>query len=1138
MLTLIIIVLALCIISILFQEFTTGLVLAGLLALVLHLVSRLKELERRLSQGFTQPAEPASPGMSVAEEQLATGWEISPSAPERPVAAAPPPDEPAQVYRRSAAAGETVAQTVAAFTRAAEPEIPPEPAVPGLIEKSIAAAWSWITGVNVFVGVGIIIVFWGMTYLIHYAIDENIIPIELRLIAVAATAVGLLYWGWRQRALRPNFALVVQGGGIGLLYLTIFAAFSLYRVMPSLPAFVLLFLTVMLAAVLAVLQNARSLALFASIGGFLAPVLTSSGSNNYIGLFSYYTVLNLGIFAIAWFKSWRLLNFVGFVFTFAISTVWGALSYEQAFFATTEPFLVIFFLLYTAIAILFATRRTPHFKDYIDSTLIFGTPLLAFGLQCAMVNDYEYGIAISAAVLGVFYMALTGVIWKRYGERLRLLSETMLSLSVIFLTLAIPFAIDGALTGATWAIEGAGILWVSIKQEQKYRRLFGEALVLAAGVVLAWELVNPVSGPDSLFAYPFFNSGFIGCVLIAISASACSWLLSRPVAGKLAIENTVEYLLLGYGLAVLLGGLEYQVHDFELYAEHGSLLATLTGVCVLGYTLAGNGLKWRRAHRVAVLFIVPLMIAAILCYARQPQLAAHHGYIVWPLSLLIYFYGLKCASGTVRNGIFMAAHVCVAVTLVALLFWEGIWQLLLCYSLLAVVFNEAGEKLKWPQLKVLALGFLPVLALVGIAAIVVDNDLVRLSSIDSGIDWTFPPGYALWPFGFVVYFYLLYRNPEIFGFRTSALHYACAGLIACLLLWLGVWPLLLGVSVLGALCCFLWRLLAWPEMRKTALAMLPLMLLIVLRKLGSDNFDPFDLQASNIDWQPGVELGYGLWPLALVALFWSYRQFDRSGESAPPLLHGWSVLFTAWLVTWEASWHLLDYVAFMNAWHLALLPLTTLLAMRLIMLPPCWPFTVHGEDYRRFALAPLAWVLIGWSLLQLLSSGSSLPLPWLPLLNPVDLVQAVIVMVCLFWFGRIFPVDKTSPSRQSMRLALMAFVFGWANADLLRAVHHWAAIEWALPAIVEADISQTVLSLFWGLSGLGATLYASRRQQRSLWMIGAALLAVVVLKLFLIDRSAQDTIERIVSFTGVGLLLVMVGYFSPLPPRQARAEGI
>ena len=220
----------------------------------------------------------------------------------------------------------------------APPYATPAPSAPSFIEKLGKYAWDWFTGGNMFVRVGIIILFMGMTFLVRYAIGQNLIPIELRLAAVSAAAIGLLFWGWRQRNTRPDFALVIQGGGIGLLYLTIFAGFSLYDVIPSMLAFVFLALTVMLGAMLAILQNAKPLALFAAIGGFLAPILTSSGSNNYIGLFSYYTLLNLGIFSIAWFKSWRILNFVGFVFTFAISTVWGVLSYEPAFLLVLNPF--------------------------------------------------------------------------------------------------------------------------------------------------------------------------------------------------------------------------------------------------------------------------------------------------------------------------------------------------------------------------------------------------------------------------------------------------------------------------------------------------------------------------------------------------------------------------------------------------------------------------------------------------------------------------------------------------------------------------------------------------------------------------------------------------------------------------------
>ena len=105
-------------------------------------------------------------------------------------------------------------------------------------------------------------------------------------------------------------------------------------------------LVVLVAAssVLAVVQRSQALAIFSMSGGFLAPVLTSTGEGSHVALFSYYALLNTGILGMAWFRHWRWLNWVGFVFTFAIGALWGYEYYEPRHFATTQPFLVLFFL--------------------------------------------------------------------------------------------------------------------------------------------------------------------------------------------------------------------------------------------------------------------------------------------------------------------------------------------------------------------------------------------------------------------------------------------------------------------------------------------------------------------------------------------------------------------------------------------------------------------------------------------------------------------------------------------------------------------------------------------------------------------------------------------------------------------------
>ena len=153
-----------------------------------------------------------------------------------------------------------------------------------------------------------------------------------------------------------DFGLVLQGFGIAVMYLTSLAALKLHPLLPPGAAFTLMVALVGLMALLAVRQNALILAQIALIGGMAAPILTSDGSNNYIVLFGYLALLNTGVAAIAWFKAWRSLNLTGFIGTFIIGAAWGAQAYTPQNFATTEPFLLYHWLLYTLIACLFAHK--------------------------------------------------------------------------------------------------------------------------------------------------------------------------------------------------------------------------------------------------------------------------------------------------------------------------------------------------------------------------------------------------------------------------------------------------------------------------------------------------------------------------------------------------------------------------------------------------------------------------------------------------------------------------------------------------------------------------------------------------------------------------------------------------------------
>jgi uncharacterized membrane protein len=153
----------------------------------------------------------------------------------------------------------------------------------GLIDR----ARSWLLGGNTVVRVGVIVLFFGVAFFLNYAIDQGWVPIELRLSAAAAGGLALVGVGWRLRTARKEFALAIQGGGVGIVYLTVFAAVNLYDQIDAGLGMPLMVVLVALASALAVLQDSRGLAVLATVGGFLAPVLVSSGGSH-VGLFGYY----------------------------------------------------------------------------------------------------------------------------------------------------------------------------------------------------------------------------------------------------------------------------------------------------------------------------------------------------------------------------------------------------------------------------------------------------------------------------------------------------------------------------------------------------------------------------------------------------------------------------------------------------------------------------------------------------------------------------------------------------------------------------------------------------------------------------------------------------------------------------------
>ncbi|MEO8160569.1 MAG: DUF2339 domain-containing protein [Arenimonas sp.] len=374
--------------------------------------------------------------------------------------------------------------------------------------------------------IGILVLLFGVAAALRYAAAEGllVVPIEVRLALIAGAALLGLAFGWRERERKRAFALSLQGGALGILLLTVFATYKLYGLLPPMLAFALVVVLVAGSALLSVLQKNMWLAVLGFLGGYLAPVLINTGSGNHVALFTYYALLNAAVFAISWKQSWRLLNLIGFGFSFGVGAAWGDAFYRPELFATVEPFLVLFFVFYIVIGLLYVQRQGEHRRPFVDGTLVFGTPLVAFPLQAAMLADDKMGLAISALVVAVLYAGLVWWLRQRRGERL--LTEAYAALALGFATLAIPLAFSASTTASLWALEGAGAAWIGLRQKRTFPWLAGLLLQLLAAGSYALSLFD-YNGSPQLDAMLLANANWLAAALLAFSGFALSLIHER-----------------------------------------------------------------------------------------------------------------------------------------------------------------------------------------------------------------------------------------------------------------------------------------------------------------------------------------------------------------------------------------------------------------------------------------------------------------------------------------------------------------------------------------------------------------------------------------------------------------------------------
>jgi uncharacterized membrane protein len=422
-------------------------------------LTRVYRIERKL--GLEDG--PASHEPVKASESVAPAASVPPPPPSMP--AAPTASRPAILEPR----------------QPPTPPRPPYPLVPDAVAHTEPDLESRI-GSHWLNRIGIAALLIGVSYFLKYAFENNWIGPAGRVTIGLLAGVAVVVWSerFRSRGYR-TFSYSLKAVGIGTLYLSLWAAFQVYSLIPSEVAFVAMVAVTSATGVMAVRQDAEILAAFALTGGFVTPLLLSTGQNRELALFSYVALLDLAVLALVVLKPWRRLLLLSYAGTLLLYVGWYSTFYSRSQISLTTAFATLFFAIFAAAPVVAQAGGDTRTSSSVLFVAFVNAGAYFFEIYAMFSDVNKTETAWFASALAAIYILLS-----RQGRSGRNASETAqslhflhLALAIGFITIAIPISLDGHWITIGWFVEAGVLLWVAERIHSDFLNAFAVgALVL------------------------------------------------------------------------------------------------------------------------------------------------------------------------------------------------------------------------------------------------------------------------------------------------------------------------------------------------------------------------------------------------------------------------------------------------------------------------------------------------------------------------------------------------------------------------------------------------------------------------------------------------------------------------------------
>ncbi len=603
-----------------------GAPLLGLIALL-----RVRELRRRTDVDAAPLIERIA-RLEVRTEWLARRLEQLAG----PAAAAPAPSSAAP--QPPAAAAPPAAEAPAAA--------PPSPPRRGIDLESIIAG-------RVLNRIGIVALLLAAAFFLKFAFDNQWIGPTGR-VAIGLVA-GTLLLAWSQLLLKRSYRYFSEGMaglGAGVLYLSIYAAWSFYQLVPGAVAFAGMIVVTATLIALAVGRNSERLAFLALVGGFLTPTLLSTGENAQVVLFTYLAVLNGGLLVLARLRRWRTLEPFALLWSVIYVVGWHDRFYDATQLGRTAFFYALLFVQFAALPVL-RGRRGERLRPEQIGLVLANAAWFTVALNVLLYREHRWWLTVAVLALSAGHLAAVRLLRDAQAKGPPVARMLYAGLALTFVTLAIPIRLEGEWITMAWAVEGLILVWSGFRGAIRPLRLAGLALLVLPALLLAADPIRAVR--------PLLNVRLMTFATV-IACYAVSYALSRRAGKRLPGDEAGAFRVVGVAANLLaVWALSLEVWDFAERVHSGVErdLARQLGLSLLWVSAAAvlivAGVRWSAAGlRWQGLVLIALTVAKVFLFDLSFLERAYRILSFFALGLVLlvvsFLYQKKLAAERSREG--------------------------------------------------------------------------------------------------------------------------------------------------------------------------------------------------------------------------------------------------------------------------------------------------------------------------------------------------------------------------------------------------------------------------------------------------------------------------------------------------------